>query len=116
MLRREDRVGIPAHSALSAEDLCSRGSPWWRTVCAMGVADLVSLWQDEIARLDPRLSELVITCDHGDFWHFTFELGEIGHEALSVDLETFSFVDEQGYFDHEVPAAGVPAQLAGLFA
>lgn len=82
----------------------------------MGVADLVARWQDEVARLDPRLSELVVTCDHGDFWHFTFECGSTGHEALSVDLETFSFVDELGYFDDEVPAAGVPARLAELFA
>jgi hypothetical protein len=39
------------------------------------VDDLVRSWRDEITRLDPRLRELVIVADHGDFWHISFELG-----------------------------------------
>jgi hypothetical protein len=52
------------------------------------VDDLVRSWRDEIARLDPRLR----------------------------GLETFAFTDELGYFDDEVPAAGVPRRIAELFA
>lgn len=80
------------------------------------VADLVRSWQAEIARLDPRLRELVITADHGDFWHLSFELGEVSHEAVSGDLETFAFPDEAGYFEDEVPAAEVPRRMVQLFA
>ena len=49
----------------------------------MAADDLVRSWRDEITRLDPRLRELVIVADHGDFWHVSFELG---------------------YFDDDVPA------------
>lgn len=80
------------------------------------VTDLVRSWQAEVAKLDPRLRDLVVTADHGDFWHLTFELGETSHEATSGDLATFSFVDEAGYFDDEVPAAGVPQRIVQLFA
>ncbi len=80
------------------------------------VSDLVRLWQEGLARLDPRLRDVVISYDHGDFWHFSFALGDTDHEAVSGDLETFAFVDESGCFDDEVPAAGVPRRLAELFA
>ncbi|WP_143116305.1 hypothetical protein [Lentzea xinjiangensis] len=80
------------------------------------MTDLVRSWREEISRLDPRLRELVITADHGDFWHLSFDLGEVSHEAISGDLETFAFVDETGYFEDEVPAAGVPQRVVQLFA
>ncbi|WP_157528581.1 hypothetical protein [Nocardia sp. NRRL S-836] len=80
------------------------------------VAELVRSWQAEITRLDPRLRDLVITADHGDFWHLSFELGETWHEAVSGDLGTFAFPDHAGYFEDEVPAAGVPRRVVELFA
>ncbi|WP_154697675.1 hypothetical protein [Lentzea guizhouensis] len=80
------------------------------------VDDLVRSWQEEIARLDPRLRDLVITVDHGDFWHLSFDLGETSHEAISGDLETFAFTDGSGYFEDEVAVAGVPRRLVQLFA
>jgi hypothetical protein len=50
------------------------------------VDDLVRSWRDEITRLDPRLRELVIVADHGDFWHISFELGEEYHDVAAADV------------------------------
>ncbi|MCS7475404.1 hypothetical protein [Umezawaea endophytica] len=82
----------------------------------VAVDDLVRGWEGEIARLSPRLRELVITAYLGDLRYFTFELGEEYFEAIAeAGFEVFLFPDHGGYFEDEVPRDEVPRRVVELF-